>query len=143
MTGQTKDAGWQVGARRTIPPEFDEAWDLLTSPPWLQRWSGLTALDAGDSSVRSLTARRVVRVRTSQSLVQLRLLPAASGTTVAFHEDQLPDEHARSQRKDHWAQLLDDLEVMTSTRQGRTDEQRTRRPEIAAGGQGHAGRPSQ
>ncbi len=111
MTGQTKNAGWQVGARRTLPLELDQAWDLLTLPRWLHRWSGLTVLDTGDPAVRSLTARCVVRVRTPQSLVQLRLLPAASGTTVAFHEEHLPDEQARSRRKDHWAQLLDDLEV--------------------------------
>ncbi len=116
MTGQTKDAGWQVGARRTLLLELDEAWGLLTSSPWLHRWSGLAALEDGDSSVRSLTAQRVVRVRTPQSLVQLRLLPAASGTTVAFHEDHLPDEHARNRRKDHWAQLLDDLALVAPVR---------------------------
>jgi len=117
VTGQTKDAGWQVGARRTLPLELDQAWDLLTTSPWLQRWSGLTVLDAGDPAVRSLTAQCVVRVRTAQSLVQLRLQPAASGTTLAFHEEHLPDEQARSRRKDHWARLLDDLEVTAPTRQ--------------------------
>ncbi len=110
MTGQTKDAGWQVGARRTLPLELDEAWELLTAPPWLHRWSGLTALAAPDSSVRSLAAPQLARVRTPHSLVQLRLLAAARGTTVAFHEDHLPDERTRSQRKHHWAKLLDDLE---------------------------------
>jgi len=116
MTGQTKDAGWQVGARRTLPLELDEAWELLTTPPWLHRWSGLAALEAHDSSVRSLTAPRLARVRTPHSLVQLRLLPAARGTTVAFHEDQLPDEHARSERKHHWARLLQELETTATHR---------------------------
>lgn len=110
MTGQTKDAGWQVGARRTLPLELAEAWDLLTSQPWLDRWSRLAALNRDDPAVRSLTAQRVVRVRTPHSLVQLRVQTAASGTTVAFHEDHLPDEQARSLRKAHWAQVLDDLE---------------------------------
>ena len=109
MTGKTRDAGWQVGARRTFPLELAEAWDLLISQPWLHRWSGLTALEPDDPAVRSLTAERVVRVRTPHSLVQLSVLPARSGTTIAFHEDHLPDERARSLRKDHWAQLLDDL----------------------------------
>jgi len=116
MTGQTKDAGWQVGARRTLPLELAEAWDLLTSQPWLDRWSGLAALDRDDPAVRSLTAQRVVRVRTSHSLVQLRVQTAASGTTVAFHEEHLPDEQARSLRKAHWAQVLDDLESAASAR---------------------------
>lgn len=115
MTGLTKNAGWQVGARRTLPLELGEAWDLLTSPPWLHRWSGLTAIEAGDPAVRSLTVRRVVRVRTPDSLVQLRLLPTASGTTIAFHEERLPDERTRAERKDHWTRLLDDLETVART----------------------------
>lgn len=110
MTGQTQDAGWQVGARRTLPVELGEAWDLLTTEPWLQRWSGLSALDPDDPAVRSLTPQRVVRVRTPHSFVQLRVQRAASGTTVAFHEEHLLNERARSLRKEHWAQMLDDLE---------------------------------
>jgi len=110
VTGKTKDAGWQVGSRRMLPLELAEAWDLLTSQPWLRRWSGLAALDPEDPAVRSLTARRVLRVRTPHSLVQLRVQPAVSGTTVAFHEEQLPDEQARTLLKDHWAQVLADLE---------------------------------
>lgn len=128
MTGQTKDAGWQVGARRTLPLELDQAWELLTRPPWLYQWSGLTVLDISDPAVRSMTAPCVVRVRTAQSLVQLRLLPAASGTTIAFHEDQLPDEHARSRRKNHWTRLLDDLKVRAPAREIAREPQRRAPP---------------
>lgn len=110
MTGLTKDAGWQVGARRTVGVGRREAWDLLTSQPWLHRWSGLTALDFHDPSVRSLAPPRLVRVRTKRSLVQLRLLSAATGTTIAFHEDHLPDEDTRRLRKEYWGRLLDDLQ---------------------------------
>jgi len=59
---------------------------------------------------RSLTAQRVIRARTLRSQVQLRVRPAATGTTVAFDEENLPDEHARAVCKGHWAQVLDDLE---------------------------------
>lgn len=114
MTGKTKDAGWQVGVRRTLPLEIAEAWDLLTSQPWLYRWSGLTVLDPDDPGVRSLTAQRVIRVRTQHSLVQLRMQSAATGTTVAFHEEHLPDNQTRTLRKHHWEQLLDDLESAVS-----------------------------
>ena len=109
VTGRTRDAGWQVGARRTFRLGLSEAWDLLTTQPWLHRWSGLAALDPDDPAVRTLTAERVARVRTLDSLVQLRVLPAKTGTTVAFHEDQLADEQARARRKQHWTRLLDDL----------------------------------
>lgn len=109
MTGKTRDAGWQVGVRRTLPLELDEAWRLLTSPPWLHHWSGLEALDPDNPAVRSLTAPRVIRVRTPDALVQLRMQPAASGTTIAFHEEHLPDAKSRTVRKGHWAQFLDDF----------------------------------
>jgi len=36
--------------------------------------------------------------------------PATTGTTVAFDEEHLPDEHAGAVCKGHWAQVLDDLE---------------------------------
>jgi len=110
VTGLTRDVGWQVGVRRTLPLGLDEAWGLITAPPWLKRWSGLSALDGDDPAVRSFTPRKVVRVRSDRSLVQLRVQPAASGTTVAFHEEHLPDEQTRSQRKCYWSQLLDDLQ---------------------------------
>lgn len=114
MTGQTQDASWQVGARRTLPLEVTEAWELLTSPPWVDRWCGLPALDRENPAIRTLTAPRVVRVRTRHSLVQLRLKAAVSGTTVAFHEEHLPDEQARILRKAYWGQVLDDLEAAVS-----------------------------
>ena len=81
----------------------------MCSKPWLQRWSGLAALELDDPAVRSLTIGRLARVHTPHSLVQLRVLPSACGTTVAFHEEHLPDEPNRIQRKDHWTYLLDDF----------------------------------
>lgn len=108
MTGQTKGAGWQIGVRRTLPLELDEAWGLLTTQPWLERWSGLATLE-GDPAVRSKTEKTVVRVRTQTSLVQLRVLPAATGTTVSVHEERLPDGRTRELRKDHWTRFFDGL----------------------------------
>ena len=61
-----------------------------------------------------MTAEQVVRVRTPRSTIQLRLMPTASGTTVAFHEDHLPDEETRTLRKEYWAALLDDLQQASS-----------------------------
>lgn len=75
----------------------------------MHRWSGLATLDSDARAVRSLTAQRVARIRTPYSLVQLRVQAAVSGTTVAFHEEHLPDQQTRALRKDHWAQVLDDL----------------------------------
>lgn len=114
MTGETKDTGWQVGARRTLPVELADAWDLLTSQPWLRRWSGLDTIEPDGLAGRSITAESVIGVRTPHSLVQLRVYSAVTGTTIAFHEDHLPDDRARTRRNAHWAHILDDLDSAVS-----------------------------
>lgn len=40
-TGWTRDTGYQVGARRTLPIAPDVAWRLLLSPAGLSAWLGL------------------------------------------------------------------------------------------------------
>ncbi len=57
MTGLTREAGWEVGVRRTFGVGLDELWDLLTTQPWLARWSGLGEL-AADRVEGSLQVRR-------------------------------------------------------------------------------------
>ncbi len=48
-------------------------------------------------------------MRGPESLVQLRLVEAVTGVTVAFHEEQLMNEDARTTRKEHWESLLREL----------------------------------
>lgn len=43
--GQTKDAGFQIGARKTAAIPLEEAWDLLISPGGLRVWLGAPAID--------------------------------------------------------------------------------------------------
>lgn len=124
MTGETKNAGWQVGVRRTLSMDIGEVWQLLTGQPWLRRWTGLDALDADDPAVRSLTSHELVRVRTPHSLVQLRLQSAATGTTIAWHEEHLPDAVTRERRKMHWTRMLDDLQSEAATEKRPPQSQR-------------------
>ncbi len=84
MTGKTKDAGWQVGARRTLRLELAEAWALLTSEPWLRRWSGLDALDHNDPALRSLIAQRHASPDTALPGI------AAGAARCDRHHDRLP-----------------------------------------------------
>ena len=44
-----------------------------------------------------------------RSTLQLRVIPAQSGTTVAFHHERLPDGAAREQMHDHWPAVLNEL----------------------------------
>ena len=38
--GLTRDAGWQLGVRRTVPAHVDEVWRRLLSE-WLPAWLGV------------------------------------------------------------------------------------------------------
>ena len=43
------------------------------------------------------------------STIQVRVLPAARGATVAFHQEHLPGAQAREARRAHFAAALDAL----------------------------------
>jgi uncharacterized protein YndB with AHSA1/START domain len=43
------------------------------------------------------------------SLIQVRVLPAARGATLSFHQEHLPDAAARERRREHFAAAQDAL----------------------------------
>jgi uncharacterized protein YndB with AHSA1/START domain len=126
--GRTKDVGWQIGVRRTVPYSVEEVWDLLVSPEGLAVWlapgaqlsptSGATVKtdDGGTGEVRSYRPHDRVRVvwqpagRAHDSTVQVALLTAATGTAIVFHEERLTGAEEREQRRVHWRRVLDRLE---------------------------------
>ncbi len=97
MTGKTKAAGWQVGARRT-------------------RWSGLAALGPDDPAVRSRPPGGSYGFARRTPSYSCGVFSAVTGTTVAFDKEHLADEATRIVRKDHWARVLDALESAVSAR---------------------------
>ncbi|MFT4260145.1 SRPBCC domain-containing protein [Microbacterium sp.] len=124
-TGLTKDSGWQMGVRRTfpIPPAF--AWEFLMGDG-LSLWLGRTALgrvpgeayvtDEGvRGELRSRSEGRRVRLTwkpgewSHDATLQLTVLPAATGTTIAFHQERLADAAEREQMLAHWTAVLDDI----------------------------------
>jgi uncharacterized protein YndB with AHSA1/START domain len=40
VVGQTKDVGFQIGARKTLAISPEQAWDLITSEAGLKLWLG-------------------------------------------------------------------------------------------------------
>lgn len=64
---------------------------------------------------RSLTPKVVMRLEfhppecSRSSTLQLRVIPAATGTTVAIHHEGLPDEAARRAMRQHWSDALNRL----------------------------------
>jgi uncharacterized protein YndB with AHSA1/START domain len=126
-TGRTRDAGFQVGIRRTLPLDVAEAWRLVTSPQGVRAWlgdGGGVELEPGREYTLADGARGMVRVVRPgshlrltwlaqgwprPSTIQLRVIAAARGTTIALHQEHLPHAAARQERRARFAAALDEL----------------------------------
>lgn len=124
--GQTADGGFQIGVRKTIPVDPAEAWRRLVSPQGVRAWLGNGTLpleakstyrtrDGAEGEMRVVKPGAQLRLTyrpegwDSPSTIQVRILPAATGTTVSFHEERLPAAAERERRKAHFAAALDML----------------------------------
>lgn len=129
-TGLTKDQGWEIGVRHTLPIDAGRAWELVTTAPGLDAWLKPTqnisfAKDisfplagGGTARVVSFEEGSLIRMRVQlpghnfESTLQLRLLPAATGTTFAFHHDRLQNASQREEMRGHWQAAIDALEKL-------------------------------
>lgn len=123
--GLTADAGWELGVRRTLPLPVDAAWQLLLSPEGQQVWLGAVlepavgaegeAADGTRLLVRVLRPGSHLRLAWQRpgwarpSTLQVRVLAAAGGTTVAFHQERLASQELRTELLAHWDAALDRL----------------------------------
>lgn len=118
-TGLTKDAGWELGVRTTVPAALPEVWTWLLGPG-LAVWLGeLDALptEVGASYETRDGVRGTLRSRTENVRVRLGWQPddwphdttlqitvkeAASGTTIGIHHEKLADRNERKLMLGHW-----------------------------------------
>jgi uncharacterized protein YndB with AHSA1/START domain len=124
--GETAEAGFEVGVRRSVDASLEDVWELLVSRPdlWL---GGRVAFRKGERySVPGATGEiRVVkpgdRLRltwqpegwTEPATMQIALSRSQSGkTTITWHLEKLPDAEARDAMRAH---LRDALENLVST----------------------------
>lgn len=116
--GLTRDAGWQMGVRRTVSADLETVWDFLLGeglPLWLGQTA--TALSPGTTyrtadgthgEVRSLRPHDRVRLTWQpanwdhDATLQVALTPARTGTTVVFHQERLRDAEERQAMLAHW-----------------------------------------
>src|SRR5688572_19794001 len=102
VVGQTRDTGFQVGMRRTLAIGLADAWRLVTSPEGVRAWLGegsgvtwtpghaYTLADGSAGEVRVVRPESHVRLTwhpegwTRPSTIQVRVIPAAAGTTISF-----------------------------------------------------------
>lgn len=132
--GKTKDAGWEIGVRRTLPVEQPAIWDLLTSPEGLAIWLGegadlpltrgetYTLADGSSGELRVLKPYSHLRITWQPgsyprpSLIQVRAIARKAKTEIAFHQEHLPGPEARSERQTFFVHALDRLEALIAAR---------------------------
>lgn len=130
VVGRTRDGHFEVGMRRTLAIGVEEAWRLVTSRDGVRAWlGGDVALERGRTFALADGTAGKVRVfgpgshlRLSwrpegwahASILQLRVIAAGEKTTVALHQERLPDAASRTARRAHFAAALDALERLAS-----------------------------
>jgi uncharacterized protein YndB with AHSA1/START domain len=130
-TGQTKDAGWEVGVRQTVDAPIDTVWAFLLGGG-LPLWLGNTdlTLEKGaeyatddDISGTVLSYTEGVRIRLSwrpeewnhDSTLQLTVKEAATGTTIGFHQERLSGREERKIMLGHWKDVVQQLDDAIAT----------------------------
>lgn len=114
-----------MGVRRTFPLPPEVVWEFLLGEG-LPLWLGRTSLghevgeryvtDAGvQGEVRSRNEGRRLRVTwqppgwSHDATLQLTVLPAATGATIAIHQERLASAAEREEMLAHWTAVLDDI----------------------------------
>jgi uncharacterized protein YndB with AHSA1/START domain len=119
--GETAEAGFEVGVRRTVDASADDVWELITSRPELWLGEGVAFRKGERYSVEDASGEiRVVkpgdRLRltwqpegwATPATMQLTLSRAQSGkTTITAHLEKLPDADARDALREHLREALD------------------------------------
>ncbi|MFB6722606.1 SRPBCC domain-containing protein [Kribbella sp. NPDC056345] len=121
-TGQTKDAGWNIGVSKTLPYPVSDVWDFVISPAGVTLWLGKGAeladgaayktADGTVGEVRSLHENDRVRLTwqphdwSHESTVQVAVSAAGSKTVLRFHQERLADADERERQRTHWQQVM-------------------------------------
>jgi uncharacterized protein YndB with AHSA1/START domain len=135
VLGETADAGFQVGIRRTYPMAREELWRRLMEPAAVAIWLGVekadiipgAQYDGGGVSGEFRTVKPGDRIRFTRVLaggrpttVQLGLsAPVGEKTAVTFHHEKLADTAEREAMRAHWKGVADRLSALWAGDQAR------------------------
>jgi hypothetical protein len=127
IVGQTKDTGFQLGVRKTLPFNHQQVWDFFFSPGGLLVWLGPDSEQALDlqksfSLANGISGKTTVWQPLSHirlqwkkedwentSRLQVRIYPSGKKTVIAFHQEMLAGPEQRAAMKTHWKKVLDQL----------------------------------
>ena len=126
--GLTKDAGWQIGVRRTFPISQEKAWAYLISPEGTRLW--LDDMDIEKIEIKQpfetpngyfgkitvFKPQSHLRMQWKHpdwnniSVLQIRTIANKEKTTISFHQEKLSGAEQRVQMKSFWQRALNKLE---------------------------------
>jgi hypothetical protein len=127
--GLTRNTGWQIGARRTHAISSIKLWEHLLSPEGQRIWLGeVGALDftsGGEYHLSDGTRGKLTTLRdrshfrltwqpsgwTQPSVLQIRVVPKGDRSVLALHQEHLPDQQVRQDRREAFLRILDDFEA--------------------------------
>jgi uncharacterized protein YndB with AHSA1/START domain len=127
IVGLTKDVGFQIGVRRTLPIHHEEAWRKITSPDWIHIWLGekiklnfvkgekFTLTDGSSGEVRVYKKNSHLRITwqpphwQKASTIQIRVIAKNDKSVFAFHQEHLPNAEEREKRRIFFSDVLDRL----------------------------------
>ena len=118
-TGLTTDAGWELGVRTTVAAPLPEVWQYLLGDGlalWLgeidalptEKGAAFATADGVHGTIRSFTDATRIRLSWKpddwphDTILQLTVKEAATGTTIGIHHEQLADREERKLMLGHW-----------------------------------------
>jgi len=128
VVGQTKDAGFQFGVRKTFAVPLQLVWDFLFSEKGFSIWLGKISSDNFEvgksfktkdeiegkiSVLKPMSHLRLTwkpKHWTNSSALQIRVIPFKEKTTVSFHQDHLLDNRQRNEMKNYWNKVIEKIE---------------------------------
>ena len=135
IVGQTKDVGFQIGIRKTLPISTETAWDFLFSEEGLNIWLGKISSDHIELNKNYKTREGIegkvtvfkpnshLRLTwkpknwTNISTLQIRVIESKDKTTISVHQEKLTDINQREEMKKYWNKVIETLtKEVTTTR---------------------------
>jgi uncharacterized protein YndB with AHSA1/START domain len=124
--GQTRDAGWEVGVRKTVDAPLDVVWVFLLGKG-LNIWLGNArlSLEKGakyqtddDISGHIISVSEKSRIRMTwqpgewdhDSTLHVTVKKTPIGTSIGFQQERLADRDERKIMLTHWKEVLDKLQ---------------------------------
>jgi len=128
VVGQTRDARFQIGARKTVDVPAETVWIFLFSEAGVSSWLGKISLEnfelgkpfkteeGIEGKINVFKPNSHIRLTwkprhwTNSSALQIRVIPSKEKTTISFHQDKLLDPQQRDEMKVYWDAVIGKIE---------------------------------